>query len=1308
MDQATNNNKTGRLNPFPGLRPFEKHEAHLFFGRDGQSEALLQRITKTRFLAVVGASGSGKSSLVRAGFLPALHGGYRELGQWSWRMGIVRPGMDPIGNLAKTLIHPGTLNDEVLDPGAQWNPDLLEAGMMETVLRRGSRGLVEAIQEAKLLAHERFVLLVDQFEELFTYQEERKDVVAREDVSAFVRLLLESTRKESSPIFVVITMRSDYLGDCAQFRDLPEALNQGQYLIPRMTREERQQAIEGPAAVGNGVFEPALVQRVLNDVGDDPDQLPILQHALMCTWDQWAKETSNGQSIKFEQYEAIGGFEKALDKHANGAYLSLPDDRARKQAEKLFKCLTKKDGENRGVRRPLSINTIAEITGVNPKDLEPIIRVFQINNRNFLVETGKSPKDGSPIIDISHESLIRNWAKLSGNLNHKGWVEEEAESRANYLRIVDAARRKQKDEGGLWRDPDLTIAFKWKAENDPNQAWAGLYAREFEINQAFSFLDQSQKKQKEEVESQEGLRRRAILGLVIGLLLAILFGSIAGVQWWKASYALKKLKVGVHLAAVSQIEKDPTLGALLMAELGSEELSRGAITTAQQLLHNSLAQTVLKGHDLGVKVGSISPDGIQVVTASDDGTARVWRMDGTGMPVVMRGHESAITDAAFSPDGTRVVTASDDGTARVWRVDGTGTPVVLRGHEDYVTSAMFSPDGAHVVTASTDSTVRVWRVDGAGMPVVMRGHESAITDVAFSPDGTRVVTASDDGTARVWRVDGTGTPVVLRGHEDYVTSAMFSPDGAHVVTASTDSTVRVWRVDGAGMPVVMRGHESAITDVAFSPDGTRVVTASDDGTARVWRVDGTGTPVVLRGHNSAITDAAFDPDGTRVVTASDDGTARVWRVDGTGTPVELRGHEDAITSVAFSPDGTMVMTTSNDGTARVWPTKSLGVAVELIGHSDGVWRTAFSPNGAKVVTGSFDGTARVWRVDGTGTSVELRGHEDSITDTAFSPDGAKVVTASDDGTARVWRVDGTGTPVELRGHEDYVTSAKFSPDGAYVVTASADSTARVWRVDGTGTPVELRGHEDAITDIAFSPDGTKVVTASADSTARVWQADGSGTPVELRGHEDAITDTAFSPDGAKVVTASDDGTARVWRVDGTGTPVELRGHEDYVTSAKFSPDGAYVVTASADSTARVWRVDGMGEPLVLLGHLRGLWNASFFPDGERLITVSEDRTARLWPFDKDRIYAPLVLKGHRERIWHGRISQDGTTVVTASDDGTARIWYVGRKENELLKALSNQTTSCLTNSQRIRYLSEEKEEAQKKYEACERQYGRIL
>ena len=498
-------------NPFPGLRPFESNETHLFFGRDGQSEELLRRLKRTRFLAVVGTSGSGKSSLVRAGMLPALQGGLMASAGSDWRIAVIRPGSDPIGNLARGLASPGVLGSGD-DKG-----DGMQAVLTETILRRSSLGLVELVSRARTKLdndgqpsfqdYENLLVVVDQFEELFRFKKLIEAEKSKEDAAAFVKLLIEAVGQKTEKIYVVLTMRSDFLGDCAQFWDLPETINNGQYLIPRMTRDERREAITGPVAVGEGAISVPLVNQLLNDAGDKPDQLPILQHALMRTWNHWLGHR-NGEPMDIPDYVAIGGMAEALSRHAEEAFAELNDSQ-KAIAEKLFKGLTEKGTDNREIRRPMEVNEICKLTGANEAAVIAVIEVFRREGRSFLMPpptdalTGKPIHlDGESLIDISHESLIRNWDRL------KTWVDEESRSARIYTRLAETAVLHKEGGAGLWRDPDLGLALSWRENSNPNEVWARRYNPEFPL--AMSFLDASVSARDALIAGEEARRRKEI------------------------------------------------------------------------------------------------------------------------------------------------------------------------------------------------------------------------------------------------------------------------------------------------------------------------------------------------------------------------------------------------------------------------------------------------------------------------------------------------------------------------------------------------------------------------------------------------------------------------------------------------------------------------------------------------------------------------------------------------------------------------------------------------------------------------------
>ncbi|MBD2435458.1 tetratricopeptide repeat protein [Nostoc sp. FACHB-110] len=566
----------------------------------------------------------------------------------------------------------------------------------------------------------------------------------------------------------------------------------------------------------------------------------------------------------------------------------------------------------------------------------------------------------------------------------------------------------------------------------------------------------------------------------------------------------------------------------------------------------------------------------------------------------LKGHQGFVLSVSFSPDGKTIATASGDGTARLWTVDGQ-LLLKLKGHRGFVYSVSFSPDGKTIATASDDGTARLWTVDGQ-LLLELKGHRGIVYSVSFSPDGKTIATASGDGTARLWTVDGQLLRE-LTGHQGIVYSVSFSPDGKIIATASSDSTARLWSVDGQLLRE-LTGHRNSVWGVSFSPDGKTIATASDDGTARLWTIDGQLLRE-LQGHRSIVYSVSFSPDGKTIATASYDRTARLWSVDGQLLR-ELKGHQGIVWGVSFSPDGKIIATASYDGTARLWSVDGQ-LLRELKGHRGIVWGVSFNPDGKTIATASGDGTSRLWSVDGQ-LLRELKGHRGIVYSVSFSPDGKTIATASGDGTARLWNVDGQLLR-ELKGHQGIVRSVSFSPDGKTIATASGDGTARLWNVDGQ-LLLELQGHQGGVWGVSFSPDGKTIATASGDGTARLWTVDGQLLR-ELTGHRGIVYSVSFSPDGKTIATASRDGTARLWTVDGQLLR-ELTGHQGSVWGVSFSPDGKTIATASDDSTARLWTVDGqlLRE---LKGHGGSVWGVSFSPDGKTIATASDDGTARLWP-----------------------------------------------------------------------------------------------
>lgn len=975
------------LNPFPGLRPFESSENHLFFGRDDQSHELLRKLRRNRFVAVVGTSGSGKSSLVRAGLLPALHGGFMTQAGSSWRIAVFRPGHDPIGKMARALDAP-----EVF--GAKKVEEIDRATIIETTLLRGDLGLVETTRQARLPSQENVLIVVDQFEELFRFKQVSQSDQRGDEASAFVTLLLEATKSETVPIYVVLTMRSDFLGECSQFRDLPEAMNEGQYLIPRMTRDQRRAAIAGPVAVGGGDIAPRLVQQLLNDVGDNPDQLPILQHALMRTWDHWSRDRRDAEPIDLEHYESIGSMNQALSFHADEAYEELPDARSKKIAEILFKTLSERGPDNREIRRPTKLGHICAIAEASEKEMAIVIDTFRSQGRSFLMPPSDVALNQDTLLDVSHESLIRNWDLL------KKWVDEEAQSAQIYRRLAETAMLYREDKAGHWRDPDLQIALNWREQVNPNESWAQLYHPEFDS--AIEFLEESKAKRDHEVTEIEAARQRELqqaqalvkeqskaakrLRVTLVLLtIVVLAGVLAVVTFTQRQIALKNAATAEMerlRAEQGKVKADSAAAAFASLFTEADSLQKIAITAAEaEKLQRQLAIAARDSAGIERERAQIQATLAEIreseaIAARDSALKSQRQVQAVALAINSQrlqqlGNNTASALLALESyrfdelSGGQFRNQVYDALRKSLNAltENRGGPTILQAPTDLITAMDFNPLSSQVAVGGADGTVQLMGFDEVTQSRLLGKHRGVVTATAFSRGGDILASGGADYLVKLWNLEGSSVdPVDLSEHENRISSIAFSPNGDGLVSGSIDGAVLFWLLENGNKDRMLGKHGGNVLSVAFDSEGRMLASGSADKNVLLWNLQDKNNPAISDSLHFTSTPRAlaFSPQADFLAVGCEDGATRLVSLRREQVQI-LRGHQKRVNSVAFNPSGSLLASGSSDKTIRLWDLQQLEAnPIVLSEHKSSIRSVAFTATGDTLVAGTFGKEIALW------------------------------------------------------------------------------------------------------------------------------------------------------------------------------------------------------------------------------------------------------------------------------------------------------------------------------------------------------------
>ncbi len=1218
----------GAANPFPGLRPYQDYEASMFFGRKDPAAEIIEKLGSQRFIAVVGTSGSGKSSIVNCGVLPTMYAGFYLPRGSRWRVVRTEPGGEPIRRLAERV--GGALADRLggesgngQDSNRHLHSGQLEA-LSEAILRYGDDGLVSLVRQARLPRSDNVLVVVDQFEELFRYRDQHP---SPDEAKQFVQLLLRAAEADDEHIYIMLTMRSDYLGDCMLIPGLPEAINDGIFLVPAMSRYEREQAVRGPIRVAGAAIEVPLVNRILDDVGDEMDQLPLLQHALMRTWQEWEEDARAAKEISLRYYLATvkngaGGeadqseatvIERALDHHAHAVYESLTSEQ-RDIARRIFQAITEVDELGRRGRRPRRLGPIEGhsghgrhdleyVTGVPQSQLAPVIEVLRATHRSFLkpeprqelesgTVVGEDLHAGS-VIDVWHESLIRNWTEL------KGWIDQESREAEIYTDLAkEAARDAEARE--LYRGAKLQTGLEWAdrlladvradsvekssawiasrrrirglnaVERDSLRPWASKYAesarryakketqREI-FDTALDFLNESR------ATWIRSWRRRVYAVLLV--LAALVVALMRQAAHTDAAQRDNRVQVAGAL-------DDPLERALVLAGVADQTPdSWGAAWFAGPFLRFGTDRTVLTPGGIDTLAASSLLSGFPSAALTDPGLFNLDEVLGVGFA----NGDSLVVFAA-----TRETDSGPEGLVVQWPATGTRPAVVLwRSRSVQPSDIRVRSDGA-VIALMDDGTIRTWPA-GSTDPIEARLPSKDDPDVSgflnsdptgdaasFNRDGSSLAVVYDTERVVVWRFPGGSTQdtteLFMYDHLDAM-DVDVSPSGDRVASADAYGGLVVFDTRADSI-VWMRDQldvDAYVPSVALDSDEGRVAWSGPDGAAYLLNLASTGSssagePVELRGHRKVVTNIRFSPSGDRLLTLSADSTAAVWNVNSGDVLHTLQGHASGLNDGRFNQDGTLVVTTAADGIARLW---DVGTGEEIRSlHGGGAHVLAkFGHASPNVVTIASRGGLRMWPPLDPPTLVIRE-----------EPDADEAVMS---GLGDEPATDSLPVPALIpEGGQRMIRGVDQSADGRAVLVGY--QKAAVLHVAGGSEPFVTPERDIEINAVALAPRTERFAVAlgtdedSETATIELWTP-GADRPTELRA-AGTVKALAFGPDGMRLAAA---GTAvHLWDPQ-TRVLLEVfgDGSDDLMTSLAFSADGRYLTAATEAGDARTWRVD---------------------------------------------------------------------------------------------------------------------------------------
>jgi len=995
--QSNHNHEDFLFNPFPGLRPFSTEESHLFFGREGQSQEVLKFLAQNRFVALLGTSGSGKSSLMYCGVIPILQGGFITKAGADWKIITCRPGQSPVRNLSISL-------------ASHFSDDLsteLQKEFIYSTLTASSVGLLEMLKQVPRKPNQNILLLVDQFEELFRFRKIKNSIEAYNETLAYIKLLLEVLNQHKLPVYITLTMRSDFIGECAQFQDLTKLINDSHYLIPQMTRDNFRQAIEGPVAVGGGTITPFLVQQLLNDIGDNPDQLPTLQHALMRTWDSWIKAGHSDEPLDIKDYENIGGLEKALSEHANEAYNELSQEQ-KDICQSIFKTITEKGGDNRGVRRPTSVSEIAEIAVCSANHVFEVVEHFRSAGRSFLTPAAGIELTTESIIDISHESLMRIWDKLII------WVSEEYEAVQMYKRLADSALKYQLGETALWRPPDLQLALNWREKQKPTLTWAKRHNPAFE--RTMVFLETSYKEYQLEEENKikqqkKALRRTRMFAIVLGT------ASIISLFFMINSFLAKQEAEKQKLAADQQTEiaKTERIKAEEQTKFAEEQKALAQQKEKEAVKQTNLAETerkkALRSAQEALRQKEIANN--KSIEATQQRQAALESAEEA------KKQQNLAEAASLQAQKLRMLSISQSMAVKSNQIDIDTTLRALVAYQSYLFNTEFQ---GNVFNSDIYNGLYFAQKYLYGNKLTdFVGHKYSVRALAMNTETNEFYSTGSGGKIMKWKQDDNTDSSQFYSSPNINRVLTLSPDNKFMAVGNDNGEVLVFNLSiTPPAPELVYSHTDAVISLVFTTND-QLISSSIKGN------------VVITNLNSKKTEDISTDLVLRDLVATDKGYLALggkgsFLIIQSLSPLQYKEYQ-----LFYSEDGKNSSLEKSDSKSSNYSRLATLNAFSL------------GQNKNLLALGDIDGNVLVYDFNTLKPLNRLTGHTARINSIQFDKNNRYLATASNDGTILMWETaDFNQVPFTFADNDAWVMTMMFTSDGTGLLGAYADGKIRKW------------------------------------------------------------------------------------------------------------------------------------------------------------------------------------------------------------------------------------------------------------------------